>query len=222
MNKIFHKLTPFLAFILGTILVKLEIGLPWIWSTLIGLLIGILFYFAVKYNWIKKREKTKEELEIKELETLKLQQLIEEKKEWLEFAEKNYNRRKDKPLSKKIGDEVDSFLIYGSVIFFLGIIMFGGLSSYFGVNNEFINPTNQTNFSNSSVLGNSSNSIEMVGNVCEFTLTTVMDIGKGQPKLWFWIFWAGVFMFMILPILTIIYHLIKHRIFKKKKEVEIQ
>jgi len=205
--------------VLLTIFVGLTIGLryvsalSWGLSLIISCVLSILLVIAIKFKWIKLEGKSKEGRNsvddiLKGMNTISIKEAIEEKKYFIERAEKIYSKRKDRTAWEKIAEQIESIIYGGGTIVLLGIIMFGGLAIMFGVNNEFTNPTIPYNFS-SDTLGNVSNAKELVGAAAEFTLTTLMNVGAQKPRLWFWLFWGAVLLFTIIPIFKICFILIK-------------
>lgn len=201
----------FLIFSLTVIVANRFAELSWPLSFLAGVIVLIFFFIAHKLGWVKintsKDERNRIDEALKKMDTSSIKNSIAEKRYFIERAEKIYSKRKDRTTKDRINEEIGNLMDGGTMIVFLGIIMFGGLAIMFGVNNEFTNPTIPYNFS-SDTLGNASNAKEVVGAVTEFTLQTIMDIGKRNPTLWFWLFWSAVLLFMIIPIFKICYFII--------------
>jgi len=173
-------------------------------ALLINLTILIIEYLKSK-GIIKRREIF--EFNFKDKSTEELRKDKYEKKEYLKQIEKELDKR-PKKLSEKIQLQTSNIITSSMIITILGIFYLGALSTYFGVNNEFTNPLNE-----SLGLNQTYNLVRDVG----LNLTTnFMNVGERNPKLFFWLWWIFVFWLLVLPILKIIYYIIKELI--KKNE----
>jgi len=215
-SKIVKLITLSILFSSIVALSRLSFELKFSYSILIGLGGVIIIYILNRFKIItfEKNNKEKEEKDkefVKTLDTKTLKQLIKDQNEFLKLADKEYDKRKDKSLGEKIGNELWDIIGWGTTIFIIGLIMFGGIPTMFGVNNEFTNPTTPYNFSlnSSDIFDNVTNSYEMVEKAASYPIKVIMGIGEGQPIFFFWLFWAAVFMGVILPIIKIIYYTIK-------------
>ena len=214
-SKIVKLIVLSFLFSLIVVLSRLYLELKFSYSILIGLGGVIIIYILGRFKIIKledkdeEREKNKEF--VKTLDTKTLKQLIKDQNKFLKVADKEYDKRKDKGLGEKIGNEVWNILEWGIIIFIMGLIMFGGIPTMFGVNNEFTNPSIPYNFSmdSSDIFDNVTNSYGIVEKAVSYPFKVLMEVGERQPIFWFWFFWAAVFMGVILPIITIIYYIIK-------------
>lgn len=158
----------------------------------------------------KNKEKAKKQLEeIKQIPTKELRNLIHEKKESIELAEKEYFNRKDLPLLKKITLPLGDLMEGGIPSLVLGFFALGAIPKMFGVNNEFINPSNPSLGLNAS--------FELVGEGGHLFFNKFFTIGSENPQLFFYLFIFGSFYLLVLPLLKIIYYLIKAIIKKIKR-----
>lgn len=207
-NKLLEIIIYPIIFVGMIFIIRIFNDLNWIWTILISFGITLLIYLDFKFKWIKetnKEEENRTKTFVKTLDTLTLRQAIQIQKDFIEIAEKEYGKRKDRKLRDKIGEQFWNIIDYSMGIFLFALIMFGGIPIMFGVNNEFTNPSFPYNFTNSSALSGATNGIELVGHAAQFTLITLMNLGKENPQLWFWLFWLAVVSGIILPLIKIIY-----------------
>jgi hypothetical protein len=172
----------------------------WILETILPLPIIMILEIL---SYLKKKGIIKEKVkyEFNDIKTSETETLFVEKercKQHLKCLEEELEKRKDKNISYKIERELKTLLTMSIPIIVFSLFYFGAMPTYFGVNNEFINPTNASLGINKTFeIG-----IEMT--------TEFIKIGSENAKAFFWIWWAAVFLFMILPILRIIKFIIEH------------
>lgn len=108
---------------------------------------------------------------------------------------------KDNEIIKIFKENFKLFFVGMFIMLFIGLFYLGSIPVYFGVNNEFVNPSNDSLGLNKSV--------QRVAEVGINVITDLMEDGAKHPVFWFWFFWVVVFYFMIYPILKTIWQIIK-------------
>ncbi len=204
-----------------TISLKLYIGdlfetNSWLYCGLIALGVVVIIVILVLTGIIKgktKEEKEEEEKEkkekekrkelVKSLETKNLEEEIKKQREFIDIAEEEYAKRKDRPIPEEIRKTISSLVEGGFFILIIGIILLGAIPSYFGVNDEFTNPTNMSISVN--------NSLDSVKDVGYDLLLRLHDVGEGSPKIFFWLFWVAVIIGFIYPIIKLVIFVIKRK-----------
>lgn len=146
-------------------------------------------------NDMKEERDKKLKEEVKLIETKELRAEIKDKEEFIEIAKKEYDKRQDRKIKDVLFEEFYGIIDYGLVIFLLGIIMLGAIPNYFNVNDEFLNPT-----LNMSV----NESLEIVAGSGYKVIEIFHDIGARRPEVFFWLFFGGVFLWLIYPIIKVI------------------
>lgn len=149
-------------------------------------------------------------IDLSKVEKEVLKKQIKEKKEWVEQANKELEKR-PKNTIEMCGTCLSNLSSGGMIILMLSIFYFGAMSAYVGVTNEFINPTNSS-------LG-LNNTFEMVNNAMLEITTKYLIIGEDNARVFFWLWWGIVFFSMILPILKLVSGIISLRMknYKEKK-----
>jgi len=156
-----------------------------------------------------ERERKSREL-IESYSTKELEVMLKESKELNTNLEKEFSKRKDRPLKYILEEELFNVIDRGMIIFILGIIVFGAIPVYFGVNDEFVNPTNS-----SFGLNNTFDLLRDVG--VKIMDESLMQAGRDEPFLYFWIFIIAGIMTFIFPILKIFYIIYKRKRLKENE-----
>ncbi len=167
----------------------------------ISLLILLILYLLKKFKIIKPTEKKelvkREALEL--LPTENLRNEIEKSQEIIEKSKKILDKRGDKKISETFGEQFNNIIIGGGIVFAIALIFFGSIPAYFGVNNEFINPSNNTLGINGSM------------NMVAGAFVTINEVGQESYIFWFWFFWVVVYVSFINPIMIVIGELLKKK-----------
>ncbi len=185
-----------------------EIGLRVILSLVAGILIPSILYILEKLK-IVKPSKEIEKIDFTDIDSEEINENIKGNKDYSEQAEKEIERRGHKKISTMFGEELNSMIIGGGIIFAVALIYFGSIPAYFGVNNDFVNPVNDSfgiNQSMSLVAG---------------TFVRMNEMGQENYLLWFWLFWFAIYMFWINSIMTIIGELLKRKFKWKTNYLDI-
>lgn len=185
-------------------------------SLAIGLLIGIIIDDLISgifagltgigiiiinvFNQTPNNEKVIKE-EIDKLTSDEIRSKIQYNKEFQNYGESLIVKRKELTSGEKILGEINSILYSSLILIIIGLFYLGAMPVYFGVNNEFINPTNSSIGLNQS--------INLVGNAGIIIITNLMQSGAENPFIFFWLFWIGVLFIFIIPIIKVAYYIIK-------------
>lgn len=190
---------------------KFDIGLSWILSIAIGIIIIIILLVLNKLGYIKEidnKERDKQREKLKKYSREELKNLIKEGKDNLGLLEKELSKRPIETIPEKLSKIFWDFIEMGIPIIILGIIYLGSVAPYFGVNDEFRNPTNLTNPTLG--LNGSLNLVYDIG--YDIIDNTLMQQGRNNPTLWFWLFWFVIFMtYVFFPVIGFIWWLYKRR-----------
>ena len=178
----------------------LDIG----WMIELG--IDAIFFLSIIF-WDKIKEKLgikeREEKKILDLKLWSKEDLVKgrsKRKNWIIQSDKELEKR-PKNAKEIIASSFEGYLNGTLIILLFGLFYLGAMPLYFGVNNEFINPINESFGLN--------NSMELVCDAGMSVINTFMNSCSSNPAIFFWLWWAMVFYIMILPILEMIWKLIK-------------
>ena len=157
------------------------------------------------FNKKDKSEENEKKLKevVKSIETKELKNEIKEREEFIEIAQKEFNKRPDRKIKEVIGNSFSNIIDGGMIVFILGLFLLGAVPSYFDVNDEFLNPT-----INMSV----NESLDTIQDAGYEALSIFHDQGVEHPKIFYWLFWIAIFMWLIYPIIQVIIF-----IYKKQK-----
>jgi len=213
-NKNKKKIEMLVFLIMGTIV---SIFYYYTWDS--GKLLAIVLFLSISsiplvIPYLKRKGIIKEKKKYKfNLENESKEEIIEnikKNKEYNKLAEKRLEKL-PKSKEEKIADNFNTIIYATITVIIIGLFYLGSIPSYFGVNDEFTNPTNQS-------LG-LNQTYEMVKDVGLNLTNNLMNIGRRNPKFWFWGWWVVVFMIMILPILRIVKYLIEIGLEKYNKNL---
>jgi hypothetical protein len=146
-----------------------------------------------------KKDKDIEEEVKKEIEKLSSEEIREKLKysyKLLSIGRKTIFKRKEETIGERFGEELDTVLSFFMVLLIFGIIYLGAVPTYFGVNNEMLNPTNSSFGINNSIL--------VAGEAGAIFLTRLVETGMKSPTFFFWFWWIMVISIFILPLINII------------------
>jgi hypothetical protein len=167
-------------------------------------------WFKSKAKIVKEKEEKERQKELyKKMSTQELRDILKSNEGINEYAQKEFDKRKDKTAYERLGDAFGSLIHGGIIVFIVGLIYIGAIASYFHVNDEFVNPTNITNGTHIGY-ANAFNHIQNI--TTQEIFIKLHDIGAKNPTLWFWLWWFVVFYFMILPILKFVYYSTKSKL----------
>jgi hypothetical protein len=159
----------------------------------------------------KKREPNEVDKDLEKLSSDEIRNKIKYNKEFEERGEKLIHKRKENTLKEKIRSNFEDLISGGILILIIGLFYLGSIPVYFNVNNELTNPSNVSMGLNASL------DVTQVF-VTNSLFIRLMNIGAENPITWFWIWWLVVLFFFILPVLNIIYLIIKKYLKGGKKK----
>jgi hypothetical protein len=189
----------------------LELGI--LVSILISIGISFLSVFLL-FPFLEKRDKDKEKIDFKDIQTLIIKKTIKDNEEYNKQAEKEIDKRKEHTTKELIGKEFRDWIENGVMLFALGIILLGAIPAYFGVQDVSLNDSITVKNGNNLTLG-FNNSLDLVKDGGYKFLITLHDLGSEHPAFWFWFWWLSILFFFISPILSIIGLILKSK-FKLK------
>jgi len=134
---------------------------------------------------------------------------IDKSNEYIEQGTKEIKNRGDETKGELLIEYINGMMVYGVMILFLGIFYMGAVPQYFGVNDEFMNPSNSS-FGYDNKIAQASNIIK------EEIFYDFHYKGSQNPTFWFWMFWFAVFMVYILPAYNLVIGCYKR--WKKEKK----
>ena len=157
---------------------------------------------------IEKKDKERIIEESKKYTTKELKEKIVGSREVFDILEEQYNKRVDRTITELFFETLMTMVSWGMILLVASIYYFTALPTYLGVNNEFTNPTTNITGLN--------NSMQIVLKVIPIMGEKLQPV-KEHAGLFFWLWWVVVFFTFILPILSLIYKLIRRKIELNKK-----
>ncbi len=156
------------------------------------------------FNKKDKSEENEKKLKevVKSIETKELKNEIKEREEFIGIARKEFNKRPDRKITEVIGNSFSNIIDTGMIVLILGLFLLGAIPSYFDVNDEFLNPSPELNIS-------VNESLDLVKDAGYKALLIFHDKGAENPKVFYWLFWVAVFMWLIYPIIQVIIFIVK-------------
>jgi hypothetical protein len=156
-------------------------------------------------EYFNSEDKEKKELKenIKKLSTQEIRDKLKLNEKESKYLNKEFEKRNDKTRGELFSELFSNWIYAGGLILLLGLFYLGALPVYFGVNNEFLNPSNSSMGLNSSMI-----KVTDAGNkvIIEF-----MNSGAENPTFWFWFWWISVFILFIYPLVSLIIKLIRRK-----------
>ena len=133
---------------------------------------------------MKKSEKKRLREELEKFDSEEIRKKIERSREIPEIGRGIIKKRKETNTNEELEEMVSEILFHSIIIIMLGFFYFGAVPQYFGVNDEFINP------SNSSIgYGNIGN---MTNDAFIRVSSTLHESGASHPIFYFWFWGCGV------------------------------